>query len=642
MTASRIIDTDYYVISDDFRLLDFNSNVAERYTGVKVGDLCYQATMKRNSPCPHCPIAGNSQSACPVYYDPFYMDWVEAIFAEIGEGKYAVTCRPANDDAVSIFKGLRLDDFNISNTILDEYNTDIIGMIGGYCEEGFPLYYVNEKMVELMGYNSIDDLKEGIDEKVVNTIHPDDLPQVTADLGDEYYPGMKYETTYRMPRKDGSWFWTVDRGQVVETEDGRLAIISACLDITKAHERAETKAQLEIARAASEAKSAFLFNMSHDIRTPMNAIIGYTELLKNNLNDRQLSEDYIGKIKIASEFLLSLLNNVLELSKIESGKALLDESAVNLSSFSDVVHSMIASDIDAKNLTLNVNLNVQHATILADATKLKEVYLNVLSNAVKYTPSGGLINVEVTELPSEITGYAEYRVVIEDTGIGISKEFLPHIFDEFSREQNSTDSRIAGTGLGMPIVKKLIELMHGSIEVESSLGHGTRVTITVAHRIAPEQTITRTSADGNYDYLSTFAGIRILLAEDNDLNAEIAQTILEDSGLKVERASDGIICVDMITKAPPGYYNLVMMDIQMPNMDGYKAAQVIRRLPDEDKSNIPIIAMTANAFEEDRQKAFSVGMNAHVSKPIRVDILKSTIESILSGSHRECEKKSVN
>ena len=366
----------------------------------------------------------------------------------------------------------------------------------------------------------------------------------------------------------------------------------------------------------------------------MNAIIGYTELLKNNLNDRQLSEDYIGKIEIASEFLLSLLNNVLELSKIESGKALLDESPINLSSFSDIVHSMIASDIDAKNLTLNVNLNVQHATILADATKLKEVYLNVLSNAVKYTPSGGLINVEVTELPSEITGYAEYRVVIEDTGIGISKEFLPHIFDEFSREQNSTDSRIAGTGLGMPIVKKLIELMHGSIEVESSLGHGTRVTITVEHRIAPEQTITRTTADGNCDILSTFAGIRILLAEDNDLNAEIAQTILEDSGLKVERASDGIICVDMITKAPPEYYDLVMMDIQMPNMDGYKAAQVIRRLPDEDKSNIPIIAMTANAFEEDRQKAFSVGMNAHVSKPIRVDILKSTIESILSGSHQ--------
>ena len=315
----------------------------------------------------------------------------------------------------------------------------------------------------------------------------------------------------------------------------------------------------------------------------MNAIIGYTELLKNNLNDRQLSEDYIGKIEIASEFLLSLLNNVLELSKIESGKALLDESPINLSSFSDIVHSMIASDIDAKNLTLNVNLNVQHATILADATKLKEVYLNVLSNAVKYTPSGGLINVEVTELPSEITGYAEYRVVIEDTGIGISKEFLPHIFDEFSREQNSTDSRIAGTGLGMPIVKKLIELMHGSIEVESSLGHGTRVTITVEHRIAPEQTITRTTADGNCDILSTFAGIRILLAEDNDLNAEIAQTILEDSGLKVERASDGIICVDMITKAPPGYYDLVMMDIQMPNMDGYKAAQAAIHHPVKSK-----------------------------------------------------------
>lgn len=633
MTASRAIDTDYYVISDDFRLLDFNSNVAARYTGVKAGDLCYQATMKRNSPCPHCPIAGNSKTACPVYYDPFYMDWVEAIFAEICEGKYAVTCRPANDDAVSIFKELRLDGFNISNTILSDYNTDIIGMIGGYCEDGFPLYYVNEKMVELLGYDSIDDLKEGISSKVINTIHPDDLPQVEADLGDEYYPGMKYETTYRMPRKDGSWFWTVDRGQVIETEDGRLAIISACMDVTKAHDRAETKAQLEIARAASEAKSAFLFNMSHDIRTPMNAIIGCTELLKRNLDNRQLAEEYIGKIETASDFLLSLLNNVLELSKIESGKALLDESPITLNSFSDVVHSMIASDLDAKNLTLNVNMNVQHTSILADSTKLKEVYLNVMSNAVKYTPPGGSIDVHVTELPSDIAGYAEYRTVIEDTGIGISQEYLPHIFDEFSREHNSTDSRIAGTGLGMPIVKKLIELMHGSIEVESSLGSGTRVIITVAHRIAPDQAITLTSADEACDILSTFAGIRILLAEDNDLNAEIAQTILEDSGLSVERASDGIICVDMITKAPPGYYDLIMMDIQMPNMDGYKAAQVIRRLPDKDKSTIPIIAMTANAFEEDKQKAFSVGMNGHVSKPIRIDILKSTIESILSGSH---------
>ena len=633
MTASRAIDTDYYVISDDFRLLDFNSNVAARYTGVKAGDLCYQATMKRNSPCPHCPIAGNSKTACPVYYDPFYMDWVEAIFAEICEGKYAVTCRPANDDAVSIFKELRLDGFNMSNTILSDYNTDIIGMIGGYCEDGFPLYYVNEKMVELLGYDSIDDLKEGISSKVINTVHPDDLPQVEADLGDEYYPGMKYETTYRMPRKDGSWFWTVDRGQVIETEDGRLAIISACMDVTKAHNRAETEAQLEIARAASEAKSAFLFNMSHDIRTPMNAIIGCTELLKRNLDNRQLAEEYIGKIETASDFLLSLLNNVLELSKIESGKALLDESPITLNSFSDVVHSMIASDLDAKNLTLNVNMNVQHTSILADSTKLKEVYLNVMSNAVKYTPPGGSIDVQVTELPSDIVGYAEYRIVIEDTGIGISQEYLPHIFDEFSREHNSTDSRIAGTGLGMPIVKKLIELMHGSIEVESSLGSGTRVIITVAHRIAPDQTITLTSADEACDILSTFAGIRILLAEDNDLNAEIAQTILEDSGLKVERASDGIICVDMITKAPPGYYDLIMMDIQMPNMDGYKAAQVIRRLPDKDKSTIPIIAMTANAFEEDKQKAFSVGMNAHVAKPIRIDILKSTIESILSGSH---------
>ena len=244
MNRSKVLNTDYYVISDDFRLLDFNRNVQERYTGIKRGNLCYQATMKRDSPCPHCPIAGHSESACPVYYDPFYRNWVQAVFTEIGEGRYAVTCHLAEGDARSVFERLRMDVLPLAESQLKEANAENIGMIGGYCEEGFPLYYVNDRMIDMLGYDSREDFEAGIEGRVVNTIHPDDLPQVTADLGDRFYPGLKYETTYRMPRKDGTWFWTVDRGEVVETTDGRLAIISACLDVTQEHEQQEARRRI--------------------------------------------------------------------------------------------------------------------------------------------------------------------------------------------------------------------------------------------------------------------------------------------------------------------------------------------------------------------------------------------------------------
>ena len=400
-------------------------------------------------------------------------------------------------------------------------------------------------------------------------------------------------------------------------------------DVTEAHEKADTKAQLEIANASSAAKSAFLFNMSHDIRTPMNAIIGFTELLEKHLDDKELALSYIKKIQTSNDFLLSLINNVLEMARIESGKATLDETYWDAHAFNDTLFSLFDSQMKEKGIEFTRKNKVIHPDVLCDETKLREIFLNILSNALKYTPSGGKVTMNLTEIPSNRPGYAMYQTVIEDTGIGMSEEFLPHLFEEFSRERSSTESKLNGTGLGMPIVKKLVDLMEGTIEVESKVGRGTRITVTLPHRIAQDADtqIYIEKAQG-YDE-DFFKGKRILLAEDNELNAEIAITILKEAGFEVEHAADGIICVDMMEKAEAGHYDLILMDIQMPNMDGYKATQTIRKLSDPQKAGITIVAMTANAFDEDKKNAYRAGMNWHIAKPIKVDELMSALTEIL-------------
>ncbi|MGN1367754.1 MAG: PocR ligand-binding domain-containing protein [Aristaeellaceae bacterium] len=412
-------------------------------------------------------------------------------------------------------------------------------------------------------------------------------------------------------------------------EDGEAIINILGRDVTEVHDKADTKAQLEIANVANAAKSAFLFNMSHDIRTPMNAIIGFTELLEKHLDDKALAQSYIKKIQTSNDFLLSLINNVLEMARIESGKATLDETYWDAHAFNDTLFAMFDSQMKEKGIEFTRVNKVIHPDVLCDETKLREIFLNILSNAMKYTPAGGRVSMNLTEIPSDRPGYAMYQTVIEDTGIGMSEEFLPHLFDEFSRERSSTESKLNGTGLGMPIVKKLVELMQGTISVESKVGVGTRITVTLPHRIAqeldPQKLIEK--AHG-YDE-SRFAGKRILLAEDNELNAEIAITILEEAGFQVEHASDGVICVDMMEKAEAGNYDLILMDIQMPNMDGYRATQTIRRLSDPRKAGITIVAMTANAFDEDKKNAYQAGMNLHIAKPIKVDELMSALTEIL-------------
>ena len=779
------------------------------------------------------------------------------------------------------------------------------GLIGGYCEDEFPVYYANEEMARMLGYDAVEELVEAIDGKVINTIHPDDREQVIKDIGDEYYEGLTYETTYRMPRKDGSWFWTVDKGKVIQTEEGKLAIISACYDMTsfverhkkleeknmlsqatidnipggyhrcsleeghpflyisnrflailgwtreeirtifdnkfdnmlhpddrnlssdyvtrildtrghgsakdqiyrllgkdgyhwvtdattlvksgnqtffqgnitdftdfvKAKEKKEQEIELQreiieglgkeyfsvlaveldkdrvlsyresgengkiisdfcrkcgnrwskiipsyaemmvsdntngefenqlgletlrsqekdysmtyefkletginyhqvrvafvkkkdgtrmavvgtrnidslikkermqeeklkkayvAAENANKAKTEFLNNMSHDIRTPMNVILGYNHLMKSQLTEsKQL--DYQKKIEQSGKLLLAIINNVLDMARIESGKIKVDENYERVGEVVDEIISTFSSEAEEKEIHLSGSMKVTHRNILCDGTKIREIYVNLVSNAMKYTPRGGNVTITVEELPCEKEGYMKVKSEIKDTGIGMSKEYLPTLFEPFSREQNTTIGRIGGTGLGMPIVKKMVDLMGGSIEVASELGKGTVFTFTLMHKIADRKFYSqKTEAAETSEMGKNLSGKHVLLAEDNDLNAEIAVTVLEETGIVIERVEDGIQCVNRVVQMSPGTYDLILMDIQMPNMDGYKATRCIRRLDDKKKAEIPIIAMTANAFAEDRKKAFDAGMNGHIAKPIDIEKLGAVILSVLN------------
>ncbi|MDO4489196.1 MAG: ATP-binding protein [Eubacteriales bacterium] len=442
-----------------------------------------------------------------------------------------------------------------------------------------------------------------------------------------------YSVTYRVERDGREKYF---RCQFVKPNPDISDFVVGFKDVdeemrVQAEQEEILKNAYEAAEAASKAKTDFLFNMSHDIRTPMNAIMGFMELLGSSIDDRETALSYIKKIRTSNEVLMSIINNVLEMARIESGKETLDEELFNANGFAGSLVSMFEGQLHEKKLSFECNIDIEHENIYADKTKLREIILNLISNAIKYTPSGGFVRATITEHPCERAGYSIFRTVIEDTGIGMSKEFLPHIFDEFSRERNATLSRVTGTGLGMPIVKRLVELMHGTVKVESELGKGTKFTIELPHRVETAADDTEKTEKENLINAEILRGRRILLAEDNDLNAEIAISFLDMDGMSVERAEDGIICVDMLEKHEAGYYDLILMDIQMPNMDGYKATQHIRRMADPLKANIPIVAMTANAFEEDKQNAYAAGMNGHLAKPVDPEKIRETIGRLLTG-----------
>lgn len=395
------------------------------------------------------------------------------------------------------------------------------------------------------------------------------------------------------------------------------------------HEEELEKAAIE-ARMANEAKTRFLFYMSHDIRTPMNAIIGFADLLEKHLDDKKRVIDYISKIKHSSSFLLSLINYVLEMARIESGKATLKTETGNLKNLVNTLNDVFEPSIEEKKLQYTCNLKVENPYVHCDKTKLREILLNVISNSIKYTPEGGSVTVDITEEGHDAEKKVSfYRFTIEDTGIGMSKEYLPHIFEEFSRENTSTESKVIGTGLGLPIVKSLVDLMGGTIEVSSEVAVGTKTIIILPFLVSEEECKDAVQEQQeSTKLLALLMGKRILLAEDNELNAEIAITILEEEGLKVEWAEDGIKCLEMLKKVPEDYYDMILMDIQMPNMDGYRTTEEIRSLPDK-RAQIPIVAMTANVFDEDKKKAYEAGMNGYIAKPIDTKAIFSTLGEIL-------------
>ena len=403
---------------------------------------------------------------------------------------------------------------------------------------------------------------------------------------------------------------------------------------------AELEKSAEQAKNANEAKTRFLFNMSHDIRTPMNAIVGFSGLLEKNLQNERKAKEYLEKIQSSSNLLLRIINQVLEMARIESGTAVLQLKAEDMDALFHRVNTVFEEDVRKKNLQYHAVLDVRHHYVVCDQTKLQEIMLNIISNAIKYTSDGHAVHVkiyeghsiyvEVHEAVSENPSKIRYIFSCEDTGIGMSEEYLPHIYEEFSREHSTTENKVPGTGLGLPIIKSMIELMGGSIQVESRQGIGTKFTIDLSFDIALKEEVYGSEDTIESSAIHTIKGKRILLVEDNELNAEIAKTVLEDVGALITRAENGQQALELFKEKPAGTFDVILMDLMMPVMDGYTATRKIRELERSDAKTVPIIAMTANAFQEDAEKCIAVGMNAHLAKPLDIEKMKKTIKSICS------------
>ena len=392
---------------------------------------------------------------------------------------------------------------------------------------------------------------------------------------------------------------------------------------------AELKKSAEQAKKASEAKTRFLFNMSHDIRTPMNAIIGFSDLLEKNLKNEEKVREYLKKIKSSGNFLMTIINQVLEMARIESGTAILKTEAANLSELFYSVNTVLESDIQMKGIHCSIDTNVQHKYAVCDKTKLQEIYLNIMSNAIKYTPDGHAIHVTINETVFD-DKKSRYVFVCEDTGIGMNPEYLPHIYDEFSREHTATENKVSGTGLGLSIVKSFVELMNGKIHVESELGKGTKFTVEIPLELASEEDVCKKELPEQAFRTDKNIGKRILLAEDNELNAEIAMELLKEEGFLIDWVKDGQKCFDKLEESDDGYYDLILMDIQMPILNGYYTTAKIRQMENQKKAATPIVAMTANSFDEDIERTKKAGMNGFIAKPLDSEkmftILKQNIE----------------
>ena len=434
-------------------------------------------------------------------------------------------------------------------------------------------------------------------------------------------------------KKDGSWFLSMVVPQSYDKNGNVTSVLFANRDVTDEKLR-ELKQEEELreaklkAECANKAKSSFLLNMSHDIRTPMNAIIGYAELASRHLQETDKLGRYLEEIQICGKELLSMLGNVLDLARIENNKVEMEYTVSNVHECFENCVIMFQQQAESKNQTISLTEQIMYPYVYMDEPHLSEVCLNIISNAIKYTNTGGWISCNVVQKSCEKEDWCNMIITITDNGIGMSEEFQKRIFETFERERNTTSSHIEGSGIGMGITKKLVELMDGTIEVKSKQGKGSTFTVTIPCRKASEDD-SLVKKNSNLRNKNCLNGVRILLVEDNEINTEIATELLTEEGCIVETANDGVACIDMIEKADADYYKMILMDIQMPVMNGYDATLAIRKMKDTKKARIPIIAMTANAFAEDAQKGLSVGMNAHVAKPVDMNILVPTMLKFL-------------
>ncbi len=894
-----------YVIDRNYTMLSINDAAKAMYPHVEMGKPCYKALANRDIPCERCPV---TDGGAALFYAPYTKEWISAQAAEFdmpGVGpcyniQFQVKSRTKTGEGISE-----------ENVDISEYITKIGAtdeddcVIGGYCEDGFPLFYVNDNMIKLLGYDDKEDFVRGVDGMVANTIHPDDIPQVRKALGDKYYVGQTYEVVYRMPKKDGSWFMTVDRGRVIKTANGKLAIISKCIDMSgfvKKHDElwsqngellqkeiltnsmmdnmpsgyhrceakegcpfsfisknfedivgwtkeelerdfnnlylnlvweedlyvmttyadmlkmkgkgnsystdiyrikrkgggyrwvqdstmfvdlgddsyfqatiaditefveSEHRQKMQLKEAmlkveeANNAKTQFLSSMSHDIRTPMNAIIGMTALASKHLDDQEYMRNCLNKMSLASNHLLTLINDVLDISKVESGKMSLNPIVFSLADTVSNLVNIVRQQISGKCQNFDVRVHdIKREYLFADELRLNQIFINILTNAVKYTPAGGTISMDLKEeiIPGS-TDKVRVIYTVADNGVGMSKEFQTHMYDSFSRANNENHGNIQGTGLGLTISKTMVDLMGGTIECESDIDQGAKFTVTLDLPIAehimedlvlPPMEILLVDDDeiflesaantlrqmgispdcvdngpdavkkavdrhkNNNDYpviivdwqmpvmngietirqiraevgpsvsivvvsayewhdieaiakeagadgfiskpffpsnvyenmtrilgiktnvhgdkeLDTWkpniAGMNILVAEDNDINWEIAEEILSIYQITTVRAENGQKCIDILNASEDGEFDLVLMDIQMPLLDGYEATLAIRSSHRSYIRNMPIVAMTADAFSEDIQRCKDVGMNAHIAKPLNIGNLLAILES---------------
>ena len=484
-----------------------------------------------------------------------------------------------------------------------------------------------EKLVP--GWSKIDNFGKRLDVLVNTIVHPGDREAFCAatepsKVLDAVEREHIYFVNFRLQVDGEDIYYQI---KFVKDENSKNHVIAGFHSVD-----AETKremASLEKAELANKAKSAFLFNMSHDIRTPLNAMIGFTDMAVKNIDDKAKALDCLSKSKLSSEHLLSLINDVLDMSRIESGKVELDLNPVDLDENGEDLVPMLKSLAEKKNVHFEFNRHdIQNRYVYVDFLRMNQVLINVVSNAVKYTPSGGSVVVDISQVPSQREGYGLYQFVIKDTGIGMSPEYQQHLFDEFSRERTSTVSKQQGTGLGLAITKRIVDMMEGSIDVESKVGVGSSFTIRIPMRIQenPEAVEQMRFAHSEQESVS-FEGFRVLVVEDNELNLEISKDILESAGVIVESASDGSVAVECLREKGPDYYDCILMDIQMPVMDGFEATRAIRKMfPDK---RVPIIALSANAFDEDRRKSLEAGMDGHLAKPVVIAQLEDALKKYL-------------